>query len=271
MSSVQSPDPTTAPVPLYDALADDYDRFVSWEGRLAHELPFIEALFRGHGVRHVLDAACGTGHHAIALARRGYRVAGADLSSPMVERARQNAAAAGVEVAFAVAGFGALRLLRTPAGQATGEAFDAVLCLGNSLPHLVTPPALAAALADFAALLRPGGLLLIQNRNFDRVWAARERFMPLQSYPDEDGEWLFIRFYDFHESTVTFNMIRLRRTAEGWTQDIQSTELRPIFRDDLAQALAAAGFAGITFYGGYDRSPFDTAHSADLIALAHLP
>ena len=70
-------------VPLYDALAGDhdrgdYDRFVDWEGRLAHELPFFDRLFGQHRVRRLVDTACGTGHHAIALAQRGYQVAGAD-------------------------------------------------------------------------------------------------------------------------------------------------------------------------------------------------
>ena len=247
-------------VPLYDALAADYDRFVHWEGRLAHELPFFVRLFQEHSVRRVLDAACGTGHHAIALAKQGYAVLGADLSGAMVELARVNAAAAGVDVDFDVAGLGESITL--------GETFDAVLCLGNSLPHLLTAEAVADALADFAAVLQPGGLLVIQNRNFDRVWAERERFMPPQSHRVGDGEWLFLRFYDFHEETVTFHMVRLRRTEENWTQDVESTELRPIFFDDLAAALAAAGFGDVEFYGGYGGSAFDPARSGDLIAVA---
>ena len=247
-------------VPLYDALAADYDHFVNWKGRLAHELPFFVRLFQEHSAQRVLDAACGTGHHAIALAEHGYPVVGADLSGAMIERARANAAAAGVQVAFTVTGLGELSTL--------SETFDAVLCLGNSLPHLLTAEAVADALADFAAVLQPGGLLVIQNRNFGRVWAERERFMPPQSHQAGDGEWLFLRFYDFHEETVTFNMIRLHRAGEEWTQDVESTELRPIFRDDLAAALEASAFCAVEFYGSYDGSAFDPAQSSDLIAVA---
>ena len=247
-------------VPLYDALAVDYDRFVNWPARLARELPFLERLFQANGVQTVLDSACGSGQHAIALAQRGYRVRGADLSAPMVEQARRNASAAGHDIAFSVAGFGRLAGL--------GHVFDGVLCLGNSLPHLLSPPAVAEALADFASVLRPGGLLVIQNRNFDHVWAARERFIGPQSYRGADGEWLFVRFYDFHEDTVTFNMVRLRRTEAGWAQDVDATELSPIFRDGLAAALSAAGFGEVTFYGGYDGSAFDPAQSGDLIVVA---
>ena len=247
-------------VPLYDALAADYDRFVDWEGRLAHELPFFKRLFKERGVERVLDSACGTGHHAIALAQQGFHVVGADLSTVMIERARQNAATAGADVAFRVAGLGELVSL--------GESFDAVLCLGNSLPHLLTPQAIAEALADFGAVLNPGGLLVIQNRNFDLVWAAQERFMPPQAHHDGGQEWLFLRFYDFHDATITFNMFRLRRTKQGWEQEIESTELQPIFRDEFAAALEGAGFDHVLFYGSYDGSAFDPARSGDLIAAA---
>jgi glycine/sarcosine N-methyltransferase len=246
-------------VPLYDALAADYDRFVNWEARLAHELPFFDGLFEAEGIHRVLDAACGTGHHAIALARRGYQVVGADLSEAMVDQARENAAAAGVDVTFAVAGLGDLRSL--------GATFDAAICLGNSLPHLLTEQSLAGALDDFAAVLRLGGLLVIQNRNFDRVWAERERFMAPQTYRDGQQEWVFVRFYDFHPETVTFNMVRLKRQAEGWTQDVESTELRALFWREMATLLAEAGFE-VGFYGDYKGSAFDEAQSGDLIAVA---
>jgi len=249
-------------VPLYDALAADYDRFVNWPGRLSHELPFFVRLFDEHGVRDVLDAACGTGQHAIALARQGYRVTGADLSAGMIDRARANAARAGVDATFAVAGLGHLATV--------GGSYDALLCLGNSLPHLLTAEAVDRAQADFAAVLRPGGLLVIQNRNFDRVWQERERFMGPQSQREGDDEWLFVRFYDFHDGTITFNMVRLRRTEEGWVQDVESTELRPIFGQDLAASLAPAGFGQVAFYGGYDSSPYDPARSGDLVAVAPL-
>jgi glycine/sarcosine N-methyltransferase len=252
--------PSLSQVPLYDALAVDYDRFVHWEGRLSHELPFFASLFEQHGVRRVLDAACGTGHHAIALARQGYQVVGTDLSAPMIARARENASAHGVDATFAVAGLG---------GYATlGQTFDAAICLGNSLPHLLSEQAVAEALADFAAVLRPGGLLVIQNRNFDRVWRERERFMPPQSHRDAGGEWIFVRFYDFREESLTFNMLRLRRTEEGWSQDVESTELRPIFAHDLVSTLQTAGFEQVALYGSYDGSPFDPAGSGDLIAVA---
>ena len=82
-------------------------------------LPFLDRLLVGRDHAQVLDVACGTGHHAIALARKGHQVVGTDLSRAMVERARENAEAAGATVTFANVGLGCLATL--------GRVFDMTL------------------------------------------------------------------------------------------------------------------------------------------------
>jgi len=62
-------------------------------------------------------------------------------------------------------------------------------------------------------------------------------------------------------------MIRLHRAGEGWAQDVQSTELRPIFHDDLVADWRRPAFANFCFYGSYDRSAFEPNRSGDLIAV----
>jgi len=250
-------------VPLYDAFSADYDRFVDWPARLAHELPFLEQLLSQREVRRVLDTACGTGHHTVALAQRGYEAAGADLSAGMIALARHNAVRAGVAVPFTVVGFGEL------ADRAGGD-FDALLCLGNSLPHLLTGQELAATLADFAAALRPGGLLVVQNRNFDAIMADRARWMGPQAHRDGDDEWLFLRFYDFDsDGRLTFNVVTLQRSGGGeWRQQVEATRLRPWLHAELRDRVAAAGFGALTCYGDMTAAPFDPETSGNLIITA---
>lgn len=250
---------------FYESLAAEYDRFVNWDARLAHELPHLTRLFSNESrITRILDSACGTGQHALALARVGYHVVGTDQSPAMIQQARHNAARQDSDVPFIVAGLGNLQ-----AAVGEQEPFDAVLCLGNSLPHLLTPEKVQGALNDFAAILRPHGLLVIQNRNFDRVWAERERFMNPQSHGNGPDERIFVRFYDFHAHTITFTMIQLyRNQSGGWLQDAESTELRPVFGADLSSALDSAGFERVALYGSYDGTPFDSQQSNDLIAIA---
>jgi 2-polyprenyl-3-methyl-5-hydroxy-6-metoxy-1,4-benzoquinol methylase len=212
---------------MYEAFSADYDRFVNWNARLRVEMPWIEQQLQqapqpSRAPRSVLDAACGTGMHAIALAQRGYAAAGADLSASMVERARQNAAAAGVEARFEAAGFGMLR-------QTFGLGkFDAVLCLGNSLPHVLSPAELESTIEDFAACLRPGGLLIVQNRNFEAVMAHGERWMEPQAHREGGREWIFVRFYDFDpDGLITFNILTEAGGAGG-DATTAATRLRPL-------------------------------------------
>jgi SAM-dependent methyltransferase len=248
-------------VPLWDTFSADYDRFVDWEGRLAREMPLLEGILRGSGAQRLLDVACGTGHHAIALQERGFEVVGTDVSAGMVAEASRYARAKDAAVTFLRAGLGELR------GAMEGP-FDAALCLGNSLPSMLSEAALRDALADISAVMASDGTLLIQNVNYDRVWPRRERFMPLQTYQQGEEEWLFFRFVDFHQETLTFNMVVLHRNGSTWTYSAGATDLRPIFSEDLTQLLQQTGFAEVELYGDYDQNPYRPDRSGDLIAVA---
>jgi glycine/sarcosine N-methyltransferase len=245
---------------MYDQLAGEYDRFVNWPARLAYEIPFLAETLRRAGAQRVLDAACGTGMHAIALAEQGFSVAGADFSAGMVARARANAAQAAVDARFDQAGFGELARTFGAGG------FDALVCLGNSLPHAETLPGVTAALRDFASCLRPGGLLILQNRNFDAILARRERWLPLQTWKDGPLDRLFLRFYDFEtDGALTFWMILLRRETDGkWVEHRTSARLFPLRQESLLSALADAGFGRIHSQGDPQGTDFDAERSSDL-------
>lgn len=254
---------------MYDQFASDYDRFVNWDNRLGFEIPLIEKII--DEVKHpdgkplqILDAACGTGMHALALAKAGYQVAGADFSAEMIKKAQLNAASAGLEMQFETTGFGSL-------ASVFGEShFDAVLCLGNSLPHLIQDEDIDFTLIDFFACLKPGGLLLIQNRNFDSVMQKRDRWMEPQPFEEGDEQWVFERFYDFNsDGTIGFNIVNLRRKGlSEWTSEVVSTLLKPQLRDDLQQKATRAGFHQIDTFGTLGKDPFDAQTSGNLILIA---
>ena len=259
------------PVDLYDAFSANYDRFVNWDDRLAHELPLIKRLSSEADIPpggRLLDAACGTGQHTLALSQAGYQAAGSDLSTGMVEQANAHAAQMSLDVPFEVADFE--DLAEVYAGSPL-YPFDALLCLGNSLPHVPDGGALGRALSNFAACLRPDGLLLLQNRNFDAVMASRQRFMEPQFHREGDREWLFVRFYDFlPDGMIDFHVLTLHRTSSeaAWQQQPGSTRLMPLLQDTMEAALTEAGFEHITLYGGMDGAPFDPQTSGNLVIAA---
>lgn len=250
---------------FYDELGSSYDTMVSWAGRLEREDQFFRAMFDAHGVTRVLDAACGTGMHAVAFALQGRRSAGADISPVMIAQAHANARKAGVDVQWKVAGFGEL-------SRAFEGPFDAVTCLGNSLPHLPDDEALTGALCDFARLLGPGGLLVIQDRNYDKVLASRGRSVHLNAREEPDGETLFVRMSEPRGGdTVDFCILTLRKRAGAWSTDLASTPLRAITRLVMEEALARAGFVAVEVYGDYSRAAYGAPKTGDLVVVARLP
>jgi len=62
----------------------------------ARECDMIEMLAGASGSKLIMDIGCGTGGHAVQLAKRGHRVLGVDRSPAMLEIAQQKAVEAGV-------------------------------------------------------------------------------------------------------------------------------------------------------------------------------
>jgi SAM-dependent methyltransferase len=99
----------------------------------------------------VLDAPCGAGRVALALARRGYDVTGVDWSVEFLDRAR------------ATPGADAVRWHRGDMRDLPWRGqFDAAFCVGNSFGYL-DDEGDTAFLRSVAASLKPGGRFLLET------------------------------------------------------------------------------------------------------------
>lgn len=87
---------------LFTNYAEKYENEVFTQGTMG-EVDFIESEINHDKNCRILDVGCGTGRHAIELAKRGYSVTGVDLSVNMLDKAREKATEAGVQVDFQVA------------------------------------------------------------------------------------------------------------------------------------------------------------------------
>ena len=105
----------------------------------------------------VLDAGCGTGTNSVWLAKRGFKVTGADFS----EFALSEAAGDGINY----------RREDLTALSLEDASFDAVICVGV-LMHI---PDVEKALQELVRVLRPGGYLIIAeaNANAPETYAFR--------------------------------------------------------------------------------------------------
>jgi len=152
-------------------LAADYDWMFD-DGELANgraiNRPAVARLLQRIGsTSAVLEAACGTGVDAAALARRGFTVRAADGSEAMAEGAVARFARERLAIPVLCSNWADL-----PA--ATGERFDVVLCVGNSLVHAAGRDAMVQALTGLRRMARPGGYVVVDSRNWEKLHAERQ-------------------------------------------------------------------------------------------------
>ncbi|HOT00136.1 MAG TPA: class I SAM-dependent methyltransferase [Acidobacteriota bacterium] len=252
---------------VFNEFSTIYDRMFPWETRLAKEGPFLRRLFEGAGVQTVLDCACGTGRHVIALSQWGYQACGSDQSPRMIEAARANARAAGVAADFRTASFTGLDAAFGPAA-----AFDAVLCIGNSLTLAPSDDDVAAAWRAMHRVLRPGGIAVVHVFNWDRVAAAGLKITPAIIVELDGRPVTTLRVFHHHESVIDLHLVTVSRADDGRADtQVLTAAQRPLGPDSLAGMAAAAGFEEAARWNGYDGRPFDPGQSDQLLLVARKP
>lgn len=171
---------------LFDRLAAGYDDWYQTPlGGLADELE-QEAVFALAGEvagRVALDASCGTGHYALALARRGAQVTAVDASAPMLALAQAKARREGLLLALVRA---SLEHLPFRPG-----AFELVTCV-LALEFVADP---AGAVAELARVQPPGGRLVVGALGRFSLWALWRRLKGLV----RPSLWRYAHFFSRRE------------------------------------------------------------------------
>lgn len=231
---------------FYDAIAQYYPLFYrDWDIQLEREGLGLRSIFRNKGVIRVLDAACGAGTQAVPLAQLGFEVVAADPSSGMIQKAQETANRFGVsdKIRFVCIDF--LRLHETVDGP-----FDAIVCKGNALPHLLLDEDIEATLLTFYELLRPGGSLVIGMRDFGPFMEDRPRFLPGFAHENDEGEE-FITFdiWEWEEGPpviATQNLFIVRGKENEYDTIKRQVIFRPLSTDEVKVVLLEVGFEDIT-------------------------
>jgi SAM-dependent methyltransferase len=238
----------------YDDLYKDKDYVAECE--------LIERVFKLYGpgpVRRVLDLGCGTGGHAVVLARRGYDLVGVDRAPDMLERAR----ARGSTARFELGEISAIRL---------GETFDAVLMMFAVLGYQVGNVDVQAALATARQHLKPRGLFFCDFWYGPAVFAQRpsERVKVIDT---SEGQIIRVAAGELDAlhnlCTVGYHVWRIadgRVAAEVREQH----RMRYFFAPELDLVLANAGFELVRLgaFPNLDDEPTEETWNVALVARA---
>ncbi len=181
----------------------------------------------------VLDVPCGTGRHSALLAQRGHAIAGLDISSRVLELARE---------AVPDGDFRQGDMRDLPWEDAS---FEAVLNLWTAFGYFETQAEDERALAEFARVLAPGGVLILDGINQAALlrgfkpqgWSDLEEAIVLEQHEYDlitgrsRADWVFVR--DGSRSKLSF-------------------DTRIYTPPEYVAMMRRAGFEPEGFFGGFD-------------------
>lgn len=232
------------------------------------EAELLDSLFKSNNVKRVLDVACGTGGHAVELAKLGYSVVGLDVSTKMLEIASEKATKAGVEASFVEGDMTELAPTLKSSGHSL--AFDAAICLGFSLAHMTTDDLLSKALGGLGEVLRSNGLCIFSVRNAKMLRdSMMNRLLPDKIVHEPDFSLaLFGHTYRSKDNpdTLVWNAIYLVNDHGKVDFQVRTRHQRRFQHAELTSHLAASTFEIVRVYGDtYGLQEFNEDQHRDML------
>jgi len=215
------------------------------------EAVFINQCIRQHSIgetRSLLELACGTGSHALALEKFGYNIVGTDYSEDMLGVARIKAAKSFSRVDFRLQDMRDLHLSDPP--------FDAAICLFDSIGYASTTEAIKNILKGLHDHLRPEGLFILEFwhasamlRNYEplriRRWSIHD--MEIMRISETELE------YDKQLAHVTYTIYELRK--DGTYSIIKETQTNRYFLvQEMKELLLSCSFKPLEWFAGFTES-----------------
>ena len=239
---------------FFDELSVQYDSMIPFEKAIERKKELFKNLLKDSH-KTIADIGCGTGSDSLALAGLGYKVTSFDPSAQMLDKARINAKSSGLDLDSYQ--FGASQIPDEFNGK-----YDVVISFGNSFANIPTDEFENSVCKCFS-LLRDKGELYIQILNYEKILLEKKRIVSITT----SEEKYFVRFYDFNENQIVFNILQFDK-AKPADHQLISTKIYPYSTADFTMELKNAGFSSSKFYGSFNFTPFDPQTSNDLIITA---
>jgi SAM-dependent methyltransferase len=195
-----------------------------------------------HSSKLIVDLGCGSGIWTRTLVDSGYQVLGVDLSSAMIELARQRVP----QGSFLVASFIDAALPDCHAVTALGEVFNYLFDAQHSLS------ALRGMFQRVFDALEPGGTFIFDVAEPGRCHGRDRTFM-------EGHDWACLVEYLHNEAAqqLTRRIITFRKIGETYRRHEETHRQQLYERAALVEMLSSVGFRVETL-SGYGTDAFPT-------------
>lgn len=208
----------------------------------------------GEPPKDILDIACGSGGYSKSLSDLGYNVTAIDLDYAMVGKLKQKDADIDARV---------LNMLDI---NQLDNKYDLLFCIGNSIVHLDDNDEILEFLGKCKDVLKPGGHLIIQIVNYDRVLEKDVKSLPL--IENEEVDLVFERYYEYLQDKHKMDFKTILN-VDGMILE-NSVLLYPIRSKELSEILGKSGFINIKKYGSFKKDQYDPMNSFPLVIVAQI-
>jgi SAM-dependent methyltransferase len=221
------------------------------------EVPFYLAQAR-EGGGPVLEIACGTGRLTLPIAAAGMKIAGLDVSRPMLERARRRSAALGLNVRWIEQDCSAMSF--------DGE-FALAFCAANAMQHLLDLDSICAFLQAAKRALRPEGRLILDVFQPNPAKLARPfdvRYLH-KTFTTRDGTEIQVEAASEYRADTQILRFQLFYLRAGKLLRTKEVRMRCLFPEELLALCRWNGLNVTERYGDYDARPFGASSPKQIL------
>lgn len=244
---------------LFANYGQKYDQESFAQGTLG-ECDFIEQEVQHNKATRILDIGCGTGRHSIELARRGYSVVGVDLSLSQLNRAKEKAAALGVDVDFRQGDARRLSFC---------QEFDlAIMICEGAFPLMETDEMNYEILSNAAKALVPGGKFILTTLN-----GLFPLFNSMQQFFSAEAKTTDAQYADHSFDLMTFrdHNVTTFEDDSGLKRELVCNE-RYYVPSEMTWLLKSLGFKDIAIFGAklgaFSRNDKLTTKDFEMLVIA---
>ena len=190
-------------------------------------------------VRTFLDVSIGTGGMTLPLQELGITVYGSDLSEAMLSRCGEKAAVKQKPVTLQRSDFRDLSCWK-------GQLFDCVASTGNALGYVSNGDVLRT-LRQMDSLVKPGGYLCFDSRNWEKIRRERQRFYLYNPFFRDDTRINLVQVWDHNpDGSITFNLLySFERENKIVQKEIFGEHYHPFELDMILQTLSEMRYGNV--------------------------
>jgi CBS domain-containing protein/ubiquinone/menaquinone biosynthesis C-methylase UbiE len=242
----------------HDWIARHFDLAIGWESRIPSEIPALISLFQKKGAKKIIDVGCGTGEHAVALAKNGFQVVGIDSSRVMIKIAQSKLKTLPkdlrAKVKFIQGNY--VRELKRLKGE-----YQAAMFMGNAMAHI--PKTYNEVMKELNEILpKKKSIVVSQLINWEKAIKFNNRiyrFAVQQSGLSPVWKHAYLWFYDppvKKGDLLTLNIEILDFDGRRWSvRGMNAVQTVAFTKNELKKTFEAADFPKITFCGSKNKEP----------------